>query len=68
MNPRRAQMAAIVAVETNRFSPRVEGIFLAFECQVACDLRTDRDRSAWPYGQAIWDEVYGPHKFARRTG
>lgn len=59
MNPhKRAAMAAIVHNAHTAVSPRVEGIFLAFECQTACDLREARDRAHWPYPQYIWDEIY----------
>lgn len=68
MNPhKRAAMAAVVHNAHTAVSPRVEGIFLAFECQAACDLREARDRAHWPYGRAVWDEVY-PQDAAAQIG
>lgn len=58
LDQRRAAMSAAVRQARTAISPRVEGIFFAFECLVACELRTARDRARWPFGQEIWDEVY----------
>lgn len=58
MDPRRLAMQTIADRARYGISPRVEGILLAFECQIACDIRTERDRQNWVFGQAIWDQIY----------
>jgi hypothetical protein len=60
-DPRAAALKIVGRQAVTAISPRVEGILFAFECSVACELRTARDRAHWPYGQAVWDEIYGPY-------